>query len=178
MWPLYHPYLSARVASFDPRIIRSVPIGINKTRRRVLQALLIVGVAIGPYYAFRMIAYPMHAEIVGKHVLYQDTASNTLGLIAIVLYLFATVAALVVSSTKRVYVLGIIMGLSFIVSAFFYIRCLTSVWCFFAAVMSFWVSYIVRDEHKKFHFPKHALAMALAQWSRHNTDTIESPCLH
>jgi hypothetical protein len=127
----------------------------NKTRKRVLQALLIVGVAIGLCYAYRLIAYPMHAEIVGKHVVYQDTALNLLGLITIVLYLFATVGALVVSSTKRVYVLGIVMGLSFVVSAFFYIRCLMSVWCFFAAVMSFWVFYIIRDEHKKFHFSKH-----------------------
>jgi hypothetical protein len=103
----------------------------------------------------------MHAEIIGRHVVYQDTAVNSLGLITIVLYLSATVGALVVSSTKRVYVLGIIMGISFIVSALFYIRCLTSVWCFFAAVMSFWVFYIVRDEHKKFHFSKHQVRRGL-----------------
>ena len=97
----------------------------------------------------------MHAEIVGRHVVYQDNTSNSLGLITTILYLFATVVALVISSTKRVYVLGIIMGLSFIVSALFYIRSMTSVWCFFAAVMSFCVFYIVRDEHKKFHFHRH-----------------------
>lgn len=124
----------------------------NKTRRRVLRVLLTVGTATGLYYACRLIAYPMHAEIVGRHVVYQDNTFNSLGLITTILYLFATVAALVVSSTKRVYVLGIIMGLSFIVSAVFYIRSMTSVWCFFAAVMSFCVFYIVRDEHKKFHF--------------------------
>jgi hypothetical protein len=126
----------------------------NKTRRRILQALLFVGAAMGLYYAYRLIVYPMHAEVVSRHIVYQDTAVNSLGLITIALYLFATVGALFVSSTKRVYVLGIIMGLSFIVSALFYIRCLTSVWCFFAAIMSFWVFYIVRDEHRKFHFPK------------------------
>jgi hypothetical protein len=129
----------------------------NKTRRRLLHALLIVGAAIGVYYAYRLIAYPMRAEIIARHVVYQDTALNSLGLITIVLYLCATVGALVVSSTKRVYVLGIIMSVSFIVSALFYIRCLTSVWCFFAAVMSFWVFYIVRDEHNKFHLPKHQI---------------------
>ena len=126
----------------------------NKTRRRVLRALLVTGMATGLYYAYRLIAYPMHAEIVRRHVVYQDNTFNSLWLITISLYLFATVAALVVSSTKRVYVLGIIMGLSFVVSALFYIRCLTSVWCFFAAVMSFWVFYIVHDEHTKFHFAR------------------------
>jgi hypothetical protein len=43
------------------------------------------------------------------------------------------------------YVLGIIMGLSFMVSAVFYMKCLTSVWCFFAAVISFVIYFIVRD---------------------------------
>jgi len=134
----------------------------NRTRRGILRALLIVGVGIGLYYAHRLIVYPMHAEIVSRHVVYQDTAVNSLGLVTIVFYLFATVVALVVSSTKRVYVLGVIMGLSFIVSALFYIRCLTSVWCFFAAVMSFWVFYLVRDEHKKLRFSRHAVRKELA----------------
>ena len=125
----------------------------NKTRRRMLYALLTVGVAVGLYYAYRLIAYPMHAEIIGRHVVYRDTSLNPLGLATIVLYLLATIVSLFVSSTKRAYVLGIIMGLSFIVSALFYIRCVTSVWCFFAAVISFVVFYMIRDEHKKFHFP-------------------------
>jgi len=124
----------------------------NKTRRTILSVLLTAGVAIGLYYGYRLIAYSVHAEILGKHVVYQDTFSNSSGLVTIVLYLFATVAPLFVSSTKRVYALGIIMSLSFIVSALFYIRCLTSVWCFFAAVISFGVFYLVRDAHKKFHF--------------------------
>jgi hypothetical protein len=114
-----------------------------------------VGVATGLYYACRLIAHPMHAEIVGSHVVYQDNAFDSSGLAITILYLFATVAALAISSTRRVYILGIVMGLSFVVSAAFYIRCLTSVWCFFAAVMSFGVFYIVRDEHKKFHFSGH-----------------------
>jgi hypothetical protein len=38
------------------------------------------------------------------------------------------------------------------VSALFYIRCLTSVWCFFAAVISFVIFYIVHDAHRKFHY--------------------------
>jgi hypothetical protein len=134
----------------------------NKPRRRILSALLTVGVAIGLFYAYRLIAYPMHAEILGRHIVYQDTALDSWGLASIVLYLFATIAPLFVSSSKRTYVLGIIMGLSFIVSALFYIRCFTSVWCFFAAVISFVVFYMVRDAHKKFHFPAPQVAKAIA----------------
>jgi hypothetical protein len=112
-----------------------------------------LGVAIGLYYSYWLIAVPVHAEIIGNHVVYQDTALNSWGLATIILYLTATIAPLFVSSVKRVYLLAIVMTISFIVSALFYIRCLTSVWCFFAAVISFAVFYIIRDAHKKFHFP-------------------------
>jgi hypothetical protein len=125
----------------------------NRTRKRILSALLILGIAIGFYYAYRLIAFSAHAEIIGNHIVYQDTASNSWGLATIIVYLAATIAPLFVSSVKRIYFVGIIMTISFIVSALFYIRCLTSVWCFFAAVISFAVFYIIRDAHKKFHFP-------------------------
>jgi hypothetical protein len=132
----------------------------NKTRRTIISGLLMVGVAIALYYGYRMIAHSIHAEIMGKHVVYQDTSMDSSGLVAIVFYLLATIAPLFVSSTKRVYILGIIMSLSFIVSALFYIRCLMSVWCFFAAVISFVVFYLVRDAHKKFHLTAVPLSQA------------------
>jgi hypothetical protein len=125
----------------------------NKTRKRILSGLLKVGVAIGLYYTARLILYPVHAQIIGKHIVYQDTSIDPSGLAAISVYLIATITPLFVSSVKRVHVLGTIMSISFIVSALFYVRCLTSVWCFFAAVISFMVFYIIRDAHKTFHFP-------------------------
>jgi len=124
----------------------------NRIRKKILSGLLAVGVAIGLCYSYRLVAHSVRAEILGRHIVYQDTIPNLLGLITIILYLIATIAPLFVSSIKRVYVLGIIMSVSFIVSALFYVRCLTSVWCFFAAVISFAVFYIIRDAHKKFHF--------------------------
>jgi hypothetical protein len=125
----------------------------NKTRKRILSVLLKVGVAIGLYYTARLILYPVHAHIIGKHIVYQDTSIDPLGLASIAVYLVATITPLFVSSVKRVHVLGTIMSVSFIVSALFYVHCLTSVWCFFAAVISFMVFYIIRDAHKTFHFP-------------------------
>jgi hypothetical protein len=133
----------------------------NRTRKKILFVLLAVGVAIGLYYSYRLIAHSIRAEIIGRHVVYQDTSPNLLGLVTIILYLIATIAPFFVSSMKRVYVLGIIMSLSFIVAALFYLRCLTSVWCFFAAVISFVVFYMIRDAHKKFHFPASKLAKKL-----------------
>ena len=123
----------------------------NRTRKKILSGLLVIGMAIGLVYAYRLAADPIRAAILGRHIVYQDTSPDFSELLTITLYLGATIAPLFVSSLRRVYLLGAIMGLSFIVAALFYIRCLTSVWCFFAAVISFVVYYLVRDTHRKFH---------------------------
>jgi hypothetical protein len=123
----------------------------DKKRRRILLGLLAVGVAIGVYYLSRLILDEVHAQILGKHIVYRDTTVDISGGVTIFMYLVATITPLFVSSVKRVHILGTIMGISFIVSAIFYLRCLTSVWCFFAAIMSFVVFYLVRDAHKQHH---------------------------
>jgi len=126
----------------------------NLKRKRILKMLLAVGAAIGLYYLIRIVLNEVHAQIIGRHIVYRDTTQDVSGIITILVYLTATIAPLFVSSVKRVHYLGSIMGISFIVSALFYLRCLTSVWCFFAAVMSFVVFYIIKDAHKKFHFDR------------------------
>jgi len=47
--------------------------------------------------------------------------------------------------------LGVIIGLSALVSIIFFTECLISIWCFFAAVVSFVIYYTIRESHKKFH---------------------------
>lgn len=126
----------------------------NKVRKRILQVLLTGGVIVAVYYLWRLIFYSVHAQVIGRHIVYQDTTFDIVGIITVSVYLLATLVPLFVSSVKRSNILGIIMVLSFIVSALFYSRYLTSVWCFFAAVMSFVIFYIIRDAHKKFHFDK------------------------
>jgi len=126
----------------------------NIVRKRILLALLAAGAVVAFYYMYSLVFYRAYADISRLHIAYQSTFKNPFSTITIVLYLAATIAPLFVSSIKRTYILGIIIVLSFIVSVVFYTKCLTSVWCFFAAVISFVIFYIIRDAHKKFHFKK------------------------
>ena len=126
----------------------------NKIRKRILWALQTVGAAVGLYYLYRLIFYDIHAEISVRHIVYQNAAPYSSTVISIIFYLVATILPLFVSSIKRIYIVGIVMGISFIVAALFYRQCLISVWCFFAAVISFVIFYIIKDAHKKFHFAK------------------------
>ena len=129
----------------------------SRLRKRILIALQSAGSAVAIYYLYSLAFFPAHAEISRMHIAYESTFKDSFNIVAIVLYLAATLVPLFVSSIKRSWILGVIMGVSFIVSIAFYRICLTSVWCFFAAVISFVIFYIIRDSHKKFHLNKFVL---------------------
>jgi len=126
----------------------------NKTRKRILFVLLAAGTSAALYGLYNLVFHPVHAEISGMHIIYKNNFNNSLGLPALLFYMAVTVIPFFVSGIKRMYVLGIVMGLSFIAAAVFYMQYVTSVWCFFAAVVSFVIFYMIRDSHKKFHLIK------------------------
>jgi hypothetical protein len=123
----------------------------NRVRKRILKALLGIGAVVAAYNLYMLVIHGIHAEISGRHLVYQSGYQDSLGMAALSVYLAVTILPIFVSGIKRMYILGIIMAAAFAVSALFYMQCLTSVWCFFAAVISFVVFYIIRDAHKKFH---------------------------
>jgi hypothetical protein len=120
----------------------------NKNRKRALWALLAVGLGIAFFYLRHIVIYGVHADISGWHITYK-TSPHYPDKLPTFFYLIATLVPFFVSGLKRAYLMGVIMTLSFLVSAVFYRVYLTSVWCFFAAIMSFVVFYIIRDAHVK-----------------------------
>jgi hypothetical protein len=79
-------------------------------------------------------------------------------MLAFMAYFIASVTPLFVSSIKRTHLLGILMFLSLLITAEFYLQYLASVWCFFAALMSGVIFWILRDSKKQFILDKiHAL---------------------
>jgi predicted benzoate:H+ symporter BenE len=51
-------------------------------------------------------------------------------------YLLATILPMFASSVKRVYVFGLVVVVSYVVAELFYREYLVSVWCFFGAIAS------------------------------------------
>ena len=125
----------------------------HKIRKRILWVLIGVGAAAAACYAYSMIFFHAYANISNLHIEYTTRIQAPLGIVgiaAIASYLIATLVPFFVSSVKRTFILGIIIGLSFIVSIIFFRLYLTSVWCFFAAVISFLIFYTIRSSHRKF----------------------------
>lgn len=69
--------------------------------------------------------------------------------IAFVFYLITTIVPFFVSSARRMWVFGILIAVSCIVTGFFFSQYLTSVWCFFAAIISIIVYWILRGVKSK-----------------------------
>ena len=133
----------------------------NKTRKKVLWSLFIVGVIVSIYYLHGLVVYHARAEISFMHInyKYKRNFQSPFSDIPTALYLIATLAPVFVSSVKRAYMLGVVTGLSAMVSVIFFNECLISIWCFFAAVVSFVIYYTIRESHKKFHYDRELFRM-------------------
>jgi len=121
-----------------------------KKKRRILWGLLIMGAALSLYYSSCLITCHVTPEISGFHVQYKNDFPDSVAVLAFTVYLFATIVPLFVSSVKRIYIMGIFMFMSCFISAVFFTQYLTSVWCFFAAIISGIVYWILNEYKKEF----------------------------
>lgn len=115
-------------------------------RRKVLRILLVTGIALSLYYGFYLLTSDVTSEILNCHILYKIDSPKTLMRPTFMFYLVVTVAPLFISSVKRMYVMAILIILSLAIAVYFYRVHLTSVWCFFAAVISIVILWILRSE--------------------------------
>jgi hypothetical protein len=126
----------------------------NKKKKPFLWTLLGLGIALSSYYAFCLLFYNVTPRIMGYHIKYFTDFPKSVALPAFFVYLFVTITPLFISSVKRTRVLGVFMFLSCAVTAIFFTQYLTSVWCFFAALISGVIFWILRDSKRKFIFEK------------------------
>jgi len=126
----------------------------NKKKKPILWILLGTGIVLSSYYAFCLMFYNVTPRIMGYHIKYFTDFPKSIAMVAFFVYLFVTITPLFVSSIKRMHIFGLFMFLSCAVTAIFFTQYLTSVWCFFAALISGVIFWILRDSKRKFHFAK------------------------
>jgi len=126
----------------------------NKKRKRVLRGLLVLGVILGLYYSCCLLFLHVTPQIEGYHIRYHNDFPRSTANVAFVVYLLATIPPLFISSIKRMHLFGICMLASCMITAFFFTQYLTSVWCFFAALISGVIFWILSDSKKKFNLDK------------------------
>ncbi len=120
-----------------------------KLRKQILTGLLITGCLISAVYAFCLIYYDIFPRINGFHIEYVYNVPQTLISIAFVFYLITTIMPFFISSVRRMWVFGVLIAVSCIVTGIFFSQYMTSVWCFFAAIISIIVYWILRGVKSK-----------------------------
>ena len=117
---------------------------------RALAMLLGMGLSVSIYYAYCLAFLHVDPQITGAHIQYISDFPESLATPVFFVYFAATIIPLFLSHIQRVKVLGVLMFISCLVTAVFYVQYLTSVWCFFAAIMSVVVFWILRgpEENK------------------------------
>lgn len=135
VWPLFVPIAIFFVES-------------DQRRKKILKVLIGIGIAVSGYLAFCLLSYYVNASIIGYHVSYHQDYPAAIGPYGGLLYIIATIAPPFLSSSKRMWLLGVTILISYIVTAIFYVDYIVSVWCFFASIISISVFVIMRDIKK------------------------------
>lgn len=122
----------------------------NIKRIRILRVLLLMGLSVSLYYIYCLSFFNVFPQITGYHILYKNNFPKSLANLVFAVYLIASITPLFVSSIKKTHLLGVLMFLSCLVTAIFFRQYLTSVWCFFAALISGVIFWILRDAKREF----------------------------
>jgi hypothetical protein len=124
----------------------------SEKKKKYLVVLLFTGTTLAIYYAFCLLSYNVYPQIQGFHIFYDNDfpSSPVFTILSFMFYLIATITPLFVSSIKRTHLLGILMTLSCLVTGIFFTQYLLSVWCFFAALISCVIYWILHDSRKLF----------------------------
>jgi hypothetical protein len=112
-------------------------------RRRALVVFLAIGVATSLYYGSGLLFHDVNPEISSHHIRYTNTFPRQFADMAFAAYLLATLIPLFISGVRRMWIFGILVTVSCLVTGIFYREYLTSVWCFFAAIISVVILLIV-----------------------------------
>lgn len=115
----------------------------DSSRRLLLKILFWVGILVGGYLAYCLLTYEAMALVRGDHIKYVLEYPRPLQGYGNLFYGLATVAPAFVSGLRGMKVFGLLVVASYLVSMFYFRDALISVWCYFAAVISLSVWFLI-----------------------------------
>jgi len=119
----------------------------NKTRKKIMIIPLLCGIFVGCILLYFLITTHIKSAISYSHIVYTVGIPTTWYTPSTLLYLAATVVPWLVSSLGGMWIIGILLTISYAASIWFYFATLTSVWCFFAAILSAMILVILKKNH-------------------------------
>jgi len=131
VWPLWIPIAMVMVE--------------NKGERRKIQRVFVaIGITEALYQFYCMLNYPAHAEIMGHHIYYHIDHPDTFQYIEPVFYIAAIIVSPFFTSIRKMWMVGMAILISCVITLIFFQHYTVSVWCFFASIISISVYFIMR----------------------------------
>lgn len=124
IWPVWMPFSLLLLAR-------------KKQEKKLLERLLGFGTCLAAYLLFCMVLFTPTADAQGCHILYRMRLYQDLSVYLVgFLYCIATIVPFFVSHVKYMRLFGVLTALSCIIAYIFFTVYFTSVWCFFTALLS------------------------------------------
>lgn len=108
------------------------------------KGLLFIGTIVALYLMYCLIEFPVSASIEEHHISYSQKYPQGPKLFVGGLYIIATILPSFLSDKKGMSYFGGLILFSYVVSTFFFDKYLVSVWCYFAALISFLIYLIIK----------------------------------
>lgn len=135
VWPAFIPYSIMRI---EPRPVR----------KKIMKVLFGFGLVLSAYFAYCLAAYPVTVGTGCAHINYVLTYPP-LGVLAMGWgYFLPTAIPPLISGIRRLRHLGAGTMLAYIAAKLFYEQYVISVWCFFAALVSGFVLFIIYEMNR------------------------------
>lgn len=118
----------------------------DERRKKILSVVLVAGIIVAVGFACVVMFNPIEAVATDHHIQYKldlPPAVKNLMWLFNILYFTTTIISTFISSTKGMKLLGIVFIASYLFAIYFYKSSVLSVWCYFAAVLSIVVLWIV-----------------------------------
>jgi hypothetical protein len=118
--------------------------------RNIGRALVGIGAVVSFYLAYCLLTFQVDARIDGYHIKYDQLYPKDLRYFGGGFYLIATIVPPFFSKIKHMWLIGLAILISYVITIIFYESYVISVWCFFASIISLAV-FLVMQEVKNQH---------------------------
>ena len=131
-WPTYVPLCAYHIEK-------------NVVRKKIIRIFMIVGILLGIiiYTPVLFGIIPTKVTMVSHSIHYEVYPWGPLIWIYTIGYAITLIMSLLFSSGRRINIFGIMLLISGFVAYWWYIYAFTSIWCFFAAILSTYITYII-----------------------------------
>jgi hypothetical protein len=122
LWPSFIPYCFYQLEK-------------DKKRQKLLKGIFYLGILVSAYLIYQLSVYSLDVKIVCSSIEYYFQSTND-NIYLLFVYAFTVMAPCFISTISRAKIFGIALFISWAISCLAYSYAFTSAWCFFAAILS------------------------------------------